>query len=173
MGYLLIGRHADNNRIIVTDSESAPDDYECDDEELPEDFFGMHYLTTDDHEEAIRLLYQEKVEGMRDVPGISDEVYGTEIDNEGFEMAKNWTLGGEVDIEDCDLLRLDLATADMPQDEITQYTDDQAGGRSWCATFETTKLDDAIRALFETYEAFDKVITPGGKVFERPASATV
>lgn len=173
MGNLLTGRHADNNRIIVTDGESAPDDYEWDDEEFPEDFFGMHYSTTDDHEEAIRLLYQEKVEGLRDVPGIADEVHGTEMDNEGFEMAKNWTLGGEVDIEDCDVLRLDLTTADMTKDEIKQYVDDQPGHRSWCDTFEAPKLSDAIKTLFETYGDFDRVVTPGGKVFDRAAPVSV
>ena len=174
MGYLLTGRYADNNRIVVTGGEPAPDDYEWDDDEkFPEDFFGMHYSTTDDHEEAVRLLYQDRAEGMRDMPGISDELYGTEMDNEEYEMAQNWTLGGEIDIEDCDVLRLDLTTADMPEDKIKQYVDDQPGHRSWCDTFEVPKPSDAIKTLFETYGDFDRVVTPAGKVFERaePVSA--
>ncbi|MFD4161619.1 hypothetical protein ACFWRT_14280 [Streptomyces cyaneofuscatus] len=95
-----------------------------------------------------------------------------EIGNERYEMASNWTLGGEIDIGDCDLLRLDLATADTPEVEIKQYLRDQPGHRSWCGTFETANLSDAIRSLFETYEDFDKVITPAGRVFER-TTATV
>ncbi|MFD3970145.1 hypothetical protein [Streptomyces cyaneofuscatus] len=99
-------------------------------------------------------------------------MYGVEIGNERYEMASNWTLGGEIDIGDCDLLRLDLATADTPEVEIKQYLRDQPGHRSWCGTFETANLSDAIRSLFETYEDFDKVITPAGRVFER-TTATV
>ncbi|KAB7835720.1 hypothetical protein [Streptomyces mobaraensis] len=173
MGYLLTGRYADNNRIVVTGGEPAPDDYEWDDEKFPEAFFGMHYSTTDDHEEAVRFLYQDKAEGMRDMPGISDEVYGTEMDNEEYEMAQNWTLGGEIDIEDCDVLRLNLTTADMPEDEIKQYVDDQPGHRSWCDTFEAPKLSDAIKTLFETYGDIDRVVTPAGKVFERAEPVSV
>ncbi|MEW1548449.1 hypothetical protein [Streptomyces tsukubensis] len=173
MGFLLTGYHAENNRIVVTDGEWARDDYEWDDEkEFPENFFGMHYSTTDDHEEAVRLVYQEKVDGMPDMPGISDEMYGTEMNNEEFEMAKVWALGGEVDIENCDRLNLDLAQADMPQDEIKEYVEDQKGHRSWCDIFETPTLKDAIRSLFETYGHFTSVRTPAGKVFKRPVSAT-
>ncbi|NEA15439.1 hypothetical protein [Streptomyces halstedii] len=88
-------------------------------------------------------------------------------------MARNWTLGGEIDIEDCDVLRLDLTTADMPEDEIKQYVDDQPGHRSWCDTFEVPKLSDAIKTLFEAYGDFDKVVTPGGKVFDRAGPVPV